>query len=245
MKFRKFSSTEPLKTAAMVLYATKKTGMFADLPQLERFAHINLDWFNQIYPPGFELIPERYRNGIRQRLLKILSEMVLPHPLNSLDLENAPYNCHSTIQNNIDNKEISKQNFNSIDRVTTANNLRSENYILMISNSFMLAYRKLQLDRFSVLRKNRYSAIEFKEPILTHLENNPHHRDYFIFSFVRNPWSRIYSTWKNKIANPNMPEEKRTILKRFDELYYNMPFEEFVSFVCESKYGNDIFGDRH
>ena len=91
IEIQKFSSTEPLKTAAMVLYATKKTGMFNDLPQLKRFRHINLDWFNQIYPPGIDLIPIKYRSGIRENILRILMEMSEPFPLESTDLENPPY----------------------------------------------------------------------------------------------------------------------------------------------------------
>ena len=91
IEIQKFSSTDPLKTAAMVLYATKKTGLFDDLSQLKRFSHINLDWFNQIYPPGFRLLPNKYQEGIRKNLIKILSEMKSPYPLESTDLENPPY----------------------------------------------------------------------------------------------------------------------------------------------------------
>jgi hypothetical protein len=90
-EIQKFSSTEPLKTAAMVLYASKKTGMFDKLPQLNRFSHINLDWFSQIYPPGVDLIPEKYRDTIRRNLVKLLVEMSEPFPLESTDLENPPY----------------------------------------------------------------------------------------------------------------------------------------------------------
>ena len=96
----------------------------------------------------------------------------------------------------------------------------------------------------SVLRKDKFATSEFNEPISTYLEGNPSHKELFIFSFVRNPWSRILSTWKNKIANPN-EEAPRMIINRFDELYYNMPFEEFVDFVCDSESGGDTMGDRH
>ncbi len=96
----------------------------------------------------------------------------------------------------------------------------------------------------SVLRSNEFTTSEFNEPISNHLEENPSHNDFFIFSFVRNPWSRILSTWKNKIANPN-EEAPRVIIDRFEELYYKMPFEEFVDFVCNSESGNDELGDRH
>jgi len=96
----------------------------------------------------------------------------------------------------------------------------------------------------SVLRNDKFGTSEFNDPISHHLEKNPSHKDFFIFSFVRNPWSRILSTWKNKIAMPN-EEAPRMIIDRFDELYYNMPFEEFVNFVCDSEFGSDKLGDRH
>jgi hypothetical protein len=75
----------------MVLYASKKTGMFDNLPQLNRFSNVNLDWFNQIYPPGINLIPEKYRDEIRRNLNQVLVEMSEPFPLESTDLENPPY----------------------------------------------------------------------------------------------------------------------------------------------------------
>jgi len=90
-EIQKFSSTEPLKTAAMVLYATKKTGLFSKLEQLERFAHINIDWFNQIYPPGLELPPKKYQEYISNQLCKYLVEMKEPFSLKYTDLENPPY----------------------------------------------------------------------------------------------------------------------------------------------------------
>ncbi len=90
-EIQKFSSTEPLKTAAMVLYATKKTGMFDKLEQLERFSHIQLDWFNKIYPPGLELLPEKYRKHIRIQLEKNLEIMEEPFALEYTDLEHPPF----------------------------------------------------------------------------------------------------------------------------------------------------------
>ena len=39
----------------------------------------------------------------------------------------------------------------------------------------------------SVLRRNEFTTSEFNEPISYHLEENPSHNDFFIFSFVRIP----------------------------------------------------------
>jgi len=92
-EIQKFSSSEPLKTAAMVLYATMKTGMFEDLPQLARFAHIDLSWFDGIYPPGFDLLPDAHRNGVEKKLKRMLPEMTEPYALEDTDLENPPYSA--------------------------------------------------------------------------------------------------------------------------------------------------------
>lgn len=90
-EIQQFSTTEPLKTAAMVLWATKKTGLFDDFEQLQRFEHINLDWFNGIYEPGLELVPKKYRQRVAVNLKKILSSMPKPYDLEHTDLENPPY----------------------------------------------------------------------------------------------------------------------------------------------------------
>jgi len=90
-EIQKFSSTEPLKTAAMVLYATKKTGLFNKLEQLDRFAHININWFNQIYTPGFELLPLQYKLFIKENISRHLNEMSEPFPLEYTNLETPPY----------------------------------------------------------------------------------------------------------------------------------------------------------
>jgi len=97
-EIRKFSSTYPLKTAAMVLYATKKTGMFTELEQLKRFSEVNLDWFNQIYPPGFDLLPNKYRDGIESNLERFLNKMEMPYPLEWTNLETPPYSTGPPVE---------------------------------------------------------------------------------------------------------------------------------------------------
>lgn len=67
--------------------------------------------------------------------------------------------------------------------------------------------------------------------------------DYFIFSCVRNPWSRAYSCWKDKIADAYTPG-KVSIISRFPHLRPFMQFEEFVEWL-ESEHGSDATADRH
>jgi len=90
-EIQKFSSTEPLKTAAMVLYATKETDMFPKLDQLQRFNEIEIKWFSKIYSPGLELVTNKYREGLEKIMRGVLSEMEKPFALEILDLENPPY----------------------------------------------------------------------------------------------------------------------------------------------------------
>jgi len=97
-EIQKFSSTDPLKTAAMVIYATKKTGLFSELKQLKRFSEVNLSWFNQIYPPGFELLPEKYRDEIESNLGEFLKKMNKPYPLEWTNLETSPYSSEAPME---------------------------------------------------------------------------------------------------------------------------------------------------
>lgn len=52
-----------------------------------------------------------------------------------------------------------------------------------------------------------------------------HYKDYFKFAFVRNPWERLVSCWKDKVVKNNM--------YKFDELEYErlQKFENFVDYV--------------
>jgi hypothetical protein len=65
----------------------------------------------------------------------------------------------------------------------------------------------------------------------------------FVFSFVRNPWSRIHSCWKDKIDDAVSPG-KIVIISRFPGLRPFMPFEEFVEWLLTENGGDDR-ADRH
>ena len=78
------------------------------------------------------------------------------------------------------------------------------------------------------------------------LTDHPEIRDWFVFTFVRNPWARAVSTWRNKVVdvNPDQPAAARR-LERFADLYPGMPFDEFVDFLAHSPGGSDDGTDRH
>jgi hypothetical protein len=73
---------------------------------------------------------------------------------------------------------------------------------------------------------------------------NPSLKDYYSFSFVRNPWARVVSVYKSKICHPNI-SAVRTYFIRYKDLHYRMPFSDFVEWLCCSEEGRDEFADRH
>ena len=67
--------------------------------------------------------------------------------------------------------------------------------------------------------------------------------DHYIFSFVRNPWLRIYSCWKDKIDECNSIS-KVARLSRFKGLRPFAPFEEFAEWLAD-KGSDDRGADPH
>lgn len=78
----------------------------------------------------------------------------------------------------------------------------------------------------------------------TDLENDyDAYKDYFKFSFVRNPLTRTVSCFNKKILNANSLG-KLYIISRYRGLSPEMSFEEFVNWLL-SKEGSDENADRH
>lgn len=65
----------------------------------------------------------------------------------------------------------------------------------------------------------------------------------FVFSFVRNPWSRVVSCYHKKIFNANTIG-KLAILSRHPGLRPGMSFEDFIEWLC-SPNASDEVADPH
>ncbi len=85
---------------------------------------------------------------------------------------------------------------------------------------------------------------QINEELRTILRGNGALRDYFIFTFVRNPWSRVVSTYFNKIAT-SREDVRQHFLSRYPGLSEGMSFEEFVRFLAGDPGGSDRHADRH
>lgn len=70
------------------------------------------------------------------------------------------------------------------------------------------------------------------------------YKDFFVFSFVRNPWHRVYSAYNNNKMNYPNKLVSLGFFITFSELYYKMPFTRFVDFLY-MKEGQDQYTDIH
>lgn len=64
--------------------------------------------------------------------------------------------------------------------------------------------------------------------------------EYFLFAFVRNPLSRAWSVYKNKVNNPKRAGKTHVLSNR--EFYFGMDITEFIDVIA--KLPDDII-DRH
>ncbi|MDX1509873.1 MAG: sulfotransferase family protein [Nitriliruptorales bacterium] len=85
---------------------------------------------------------------------------------------------------------------------------------------------------------------EDRRPLGALLDEDPARRDFYIFTFVRNPWARAVSVWKDKVINVN-EDKAKAILRPFKGLEPGMPFEAFVEFLVNDPGGQDNKANPH
>jgi len=78
---------------------------------------------------------------------------------------------------------------------------------------------------FDVLQKANLS-LDAEHAMSCHYPINDY-KNYFKFAFIRNPWDRLVSCWKNKVIDENHFHFSQ------EELLKMQKFENFVNFVSE------------
>lgn len=85
-EIQKFLSTTPLRTAQHALWAIQKQNFESKVPHLSTFLTESLDWWENYYPPGLELISEGLRTGIEMETKKYLNPMADKTYLESVNI---------------------------------------------------------------------------------------------------------------------------------------------------------------
>jgi hypothetical protein len=81
------------------------------------------------------------------------------------------------------------------------------------------------------------------QTLVQFMQKNTELKGFYQFTFVRNPWARVYSCWVDKITNQGRFCDI-SIISRYKGVYPDMPFEEFIIWLSSTE-GQDKFADRH
>jgi len=125
--------------------------------------------------------------------------------------------------------------------------LKSEKVVLPAYKLLYVAVPKSMtrsmLKQLSKLGDQRGGHTIFEDSLPRLFGKYPEAEDYYTFTVVRNPWSRIASCYKDKIAICK-PFMQARIINGRPGLRAGMSFQEFVEWLC-GDYGSDDFADRH
>ena len=84
----------PLKQAAATIYSFQRMAgrkgkipkLLKQYPQVEQFWNLDLSWMDKHFPPALELLPEKYRDSVKNNLAKYCESMDEPYPIIGFDL---------------------------------------------------------------------------------------------------------------------------------------------------------------
>ena len=74
-----------MPTATHALWALQTMGLGHETPDLAHLFEMNFEWWTCAYPPGFELLPERWRTGIETKIRAMLPVMSPPYELQDVN----------------------------------------------------------------------------------------------------------------------------------------------------------------
>jgi hypothetical protein len=80
-----FLNKRPMPTATHALWALQKMRHEDEVSDLTHLFELNYDWWEKIFPPGFLLLPDRWRSGIEAHLRSMLPLMPEPYELYSVN----------------------------------------------------------------------------------------------------------------------------------------------------------------
>lgn len=81
-----FLNQKPLRTAQHALWALKKMNLENRFPHLAGHLQEDLSWWEMAYPVGLDIIPNQWRDGIKEKTEQYLSWMEEPYSLEKVDL---------------------------------------------------------------------------------------------------------------------------------------------------------------
>ena len=83
-----YLNKRPMPTATHAIWALQTMGYEDELPDMAHLFEQDFSWWAKVYPPGFDLLPERWRGPIEttvRNLLPIMPEPYALHDVNHFD----------------------------------------------------------------------------------------------------------------------------------------------------------------
>jgi hypothetical protein len=74
-----------MPTATHALWALQTMNQEKQVPDLSHVFFSDLSWWAQVYPPGFDLLPDPWREGIESNINEGLENMQKPYALHKIN----------------------------------------------------------------------------------------------------------------------------------------------------------------